>query len=113
MGKLPDMNFGIFYFAQCFSGGFAKAMGVNNMIGISSANGNETSKGDMFHASCFTYFLFNHLLKQDVCVEKAFKRAAFRDTLPWNYLRGGGETPQICWQNANPGNIYLGNKQVE
>ncbi|GEM_PF-3388948 len=96
MQDLP-VNFGLFYFAQCFSGGFSERMGYGRNICMSNANrtgfgykssqsvylGNSqyrynSSRGRV--AAFFTHFLFPNILNPAKSVEEAFDEAVYEDT---------------------------------
>lgn len=108
MQDLP-VNFGLFYFAQCYSGGFAERMGYGRNIGMSNASRDEQSAGSILKGACFTPYLFSRVLKEGVTIEGAFDSAVIRDTHLLSHSRLTiGETPQLRWQNANPSELYLG-----
>jgi hypothetical protein len=112
MQDLPT-NFGIFYFAQCYSGGFAERMGYGRNIGISNASREENSnaRGKDIGAN-FTRYLFPTILKASQTIENAFDRAARRDTGMWNWIIHpitiNTEHPQLRYQNADPSQLYIG-----
>ena len=103
MQDLPT-NFGLFYFAQCYSGGFAERMGYGKNIGISNSNRNGASHGrhqDNIGA-CFTHFLFPEILKPGITVLDSFEYANSK------LCSHCEDRPQLRWQNANPSELYLG-----
>lgn len=108
MQDLP-VNFGLFYFAQCSSGGFAERMGYGRNIGMSNAARGEISYGNDGIGAQFTHWLFPRILGEDVVIEKAFDKSIMRDTCwgidPINFFLK--ETPQLRWQNADPSQLCL------
>lgn len=124
MQDLPT-NFGLFYFAQCHSGGFAERMGYGRNIGMSNADRNGESNGNIQVGAYFTHFLFPNILVPGKNIETAFDEAVFEDTsrtrmnefgriegkiYPYKEDEIGSalEIPQLRWQNADPSQLYLG-----
>ncbi len=116
MQDLPA-NFGLFYFAQCYSGGFAERMGYGKNIGMSNASRQEVSWGnfDKNVANIFTHHLFPRILEGDT-IEEAFDYAVRKDTslirrkflIDASAVTLSTVTPQLRWQNADPSQLYLG-----
>ena len=124
MQDLP-VNFGLFYFAQCHSGGFAQRMGYGRNIGMSNAGMKEESYGHMDNVgSYFSHFLFSNVLNSKKVIEQAFDEAVYETTsierinniglregfrypCPERIKESGSETPQLRWQNADPLRLYL------
>lgn len=122
MQDLP-VNFGVFYFSQCYSGGFAERMGYGNNIGMSNVTRKEESFGrwDKGVGACFTWFLFPEILIPRRTIETAFDEAVFENTSPERLFHKRGrkegrvyprgkraiKTPQLRWQNANPSKLCL------
>ena len=120
MQDLPT-NFGLFYFAQCYSGGFTERMGYGRNIGMSNAGKEEKSWGSFPEniANYFTHLLFPQILK-GFTIEDVYDGAVRKDTgilqrinpikpLEVNYPSiKFSETPQLRWQNADPSQLYLG-----
>ena len=119
MQDLPT-NFGLFYFAQCHSGGFVERMGYGRNIGMSNALREEKSNGQSkfgpfkLRGNHFTHYLFPRILKNGITIEQGFDRAVKRDTSKLRILTEpinfnmGVETPQLRYQNADPSQLYLG-----
>ena len=73
MAQDIPVNFGVFYFAQCHSGGFAERMGYGKNIGMSSTNREKTSQGRQNGIGAyFTYRLFDSIMVPDMTIENAF-----------------------------------------
>ena len=120
------VNFGLFYFTQCYSGGFAERMGYGRYIGMSVASRNKKSKanGDPSVGIYFTYRLLDFIAKPSVTIGSAFDltvnttycetcREIFEivyDVPVWRLppMPPLPEVPQLRWQNANPSQLYLG-----
>ena len=123
MQDLPT-NFGLFYFAQCHSGGFAERMGYGRNIGMSNADREGESFGRDYQnvGAYFTHFLFPNILVPGKTIETAFDEAVFENTSTKRLLHEEGrkegllypiggkaiEIPQLRWQNADPSKLYLG-----
>jgi hypothetical protein len=112
MQDIP-VNFGVYYFSQCFSGGFAERMGYENNIGISSTNKKTPAYGTgKKTGSDFTNYLFPNILKSDHTIEEAFDKAVKCDTWLWYGALCPGcinsEIPQLRYQNAIPSELFLG-----
>lgn len=106
MTDLP-VNLGVFYFAQCFSGGFAERMGYGRNIGISESGRNEPGIAN-YDGIPFTQNLFPRLLNPKTTISDAFDHAAQRTFFEVNIGRHDEiPTPQLRWQNANPSRLYL------
>ena len=105
MQDIP-VNFSLFYFSQCHSGGFAERMGCGRNIGLStSANQENTgSMGGQF----YTKNLFKRLLNDDVSIETAFDKANSHVAILPYRLNDVYVNPQLRWQNADPSQLYLG-----
>lgn len=115
------INFGLFYFAQCFSGGFAERMGYGRNIGMSNVSREENAYGrELWPGAYFTQFLFPGITEKGKTIETAFNEAVFEDTSDERvngigkkdgllYPVGGIalETPQLRWQNADPSKLCL------
>jgi len=118
MQNLP-INFGLFYFGQCSSKGFAERMGYGRNIGISNVLREEEALGQRGTGlvksigSHFTHYLFPKILKKGITIEQGFdsavkKTSIFRFLLdPINHNLSD-EIPQLRWQNADPSQLYLG-----
>jgi len=130
--NLP-VNLGLFYFAQCNSGGFAERMGYGRNIGMSSASREENSHGGLAInratkeeiksrsvGNYFSQFLFPEIMGKGKTIESAFDEAVFEDTsderlngigrkegFMYNDGSLGLETPQLRWQNADPSKLCL------
>lgn len=105
MQDIP-VNFGLFYFSQCHSGGFAERMGCGKNIGLSSST-KEEETGSL-GGQLYTQSLFKRILKPGIDIETAFDQAtSYRATLPYR-LTGIYVNPQLRWQNADPSQLYLG-----
>ena len=125
MQDLP-VNFGLFYFTQCFGGGFAERMGYGRNIGMSIASRNETSRasGDSSVGNYFTYRLLDFIAKPGVTIGSAFDSTVnntYCETCRKIFEIDNGdpfwmlppmtplqEVPQLRWQNADPSQLYLG-----
>ena len=127
MTQYLPVNFGLFYFAQCFSGGFAERMGYGRNIGMSTADREKGSFGSFRRGvgNYFTQFLFPRVLDGGVTIETAFDEAVYENTslkrmngygrkqgliypLKKDIVGFGIETPQLRWQDADPSQLYLG-----
>ncbi len=122
MHNLP-VNFALFYFAQCYSGGFAERIGYGRNIAVSSASRTGWSNGhkgiSMLGTTLlapvgnhFTHYLFKDVLKYGNTIESAFDTAVNTDTSLLRFVtvlnpNTGFETPQLRWQNADPAKLYL------
>lgn len=117
-----SINFGLFYFAQCHSGGFAERVGYGKNIGMSNVLREETAHG-LDQSLCgliaprgahFNHYIFPQVLRAGVTIERAFNMAVKRNTSRLRFLTQplncniGTETPQLRWQNADPSQLYLG-----
>lgn len=107
------VNFGLFYFAQCHSGGFAERMGYGRNIGMSNTDKEGFSYGQRDLGADFTHFLFPTILRA-IPIEESFDYAVKADTAflkrqkrRWKDKKDKGETPQLRWQNADPSQLYL------
>ncbi len=113
------VSFALFYFSQCYSGGFAERMGCGRNIGMSNASREAESKG--LHllniGAKFTHFLFPKILKPGELVEAAFDYAVKQDTSIWKDISlspdYSSEIPQLRWQNADPSQLYLGSTSLK
>lgn len=106
------VNFAVFYFASCYSGGFAERVGQGRNIGISNSTRKKQGYGFGENVgNLFTRKLFPRLLLPNQTIEKAFDSAILRHTnLPYRIITFNyfAETPQLRWQNADPSELYLG-----
>lgn len=116
------INFGLFYFAQCHSGGFAERVGYGRNIGMSNVSKEEKAHGTKYglfgimkpRGACFSYYIFPQILKRKITIENAFERAVRKNTSKFRFLTEPLnynitiETPQLRWQNADPSQLYLG-----
>ncbi|GAI08820.1 unnamed protein product, partial [marine sediment metagenome] len=115
MQKLPEMDFAVFLFTQCFSEPFAKKMGKGNKIGISNANGE--SRGIINVGPEFSQYIFPKILNKKVTIQKAFDIAVKKENCLLNKVsywlsKSFGEvppldTPQLCWQDVSPSELCL------
>jgi hypothetical protein len=107
------INFGLFYFAQCYSGGFAERVGYGRNIGMANANRKEMSYGKFSkkRGSNFTHYLFPSILNHDLTIEQVFDEAVRKDTGFWEGIIHPTsislQNPQLMWQNADPSKLYL------
>ncbi|MDD5192492.1 MAG: hypothetical protein PHH54_06435 [Candidatus Nanoarchaeia archaeon] len=94
-----NCNFGVFYFSQCHSGGFAETIARENedFIGISNARKSRLSRRR--EVTVFTPPLINKLFETGTTVWDAFLDAADK-TDP-------EDSPQLYFRNANPMKLSL------
>jgi len=120
-------NFALFYFSQCYSGGFAERVGYGRDIGISNTGRDRKSyhlqspipieKIIAKDGNFFTRYLFPSILERGRTIDEAFDIAVKKDTSLLRFLsepmfcNWDTEIPQLRWQNADPSRLYLGNKQ--
>lgn len=105
MVKDIPCNFGLFYFAQCHSGGFAERIGQHpKYIGMSSTSNNLSAWNNDKVGSWFSHYLIEPSMRKGKTIENAFLCAA--DKI---HIQGDckDQLPQLFFHNADPGKLSL------